>query len=268
VTRGGTGALSLLSTGEGNQSLSFGAFFNGSAWEADSTRAMLWEVGGAGITMYFNEGLSDGGAVPWSPIYHFRFSGGFTRFLVGSGSSSGNNAHNGIGMNDGTAPTTNPSAMVVQSSVTGDWRYRTSAASEGADLNHRVHNRTEQVNGAGTNYTFTGTHALVDFGTTDPSISLPTAGTYNVRAILTVLADAAGAGDAIEAKLRNTTDGADVSQVMLSSCPLNSGHHQVVVEAVVTITAAKTIQLWARNATSARGVAVSTATNIRYARMH
>ncbi|HBY60591.1 MAG TPA: hypothetical protein DEH78_12270 [Solibacterales bacterium] len=169
---------------------------------------------------------------------------------------------------NGTAPSVNPTNAIAFWSASGIWQYRSSAANEGAGQTNYVHNRTAQVEGTGTNYTLTNSTARVDFGTQDAEVTLPTAGTYVVDAILTVLADASGAGDEVRAKLYNSTDAADASQIMYHSCSGNSRYDQIHLRAVITVTAAKTIQIYAHNATSARGTVVSTSTNIRYSRMH
>jgi hypothetical protein len=126
---------------------------------------------------------------------------------------------------------------------------------------------TLKTTGAGTNYTLTGASALVDFGTTDPAVSMPGAGTFLILATLQVQADAAGANDDCRFKLRNTTDGADVGFERQVTMPANSALLHVEIVETVTVAAAKTIQLWGYNATSARGTVISTKTEIKSVRL-
>lgn len=127
--------------------------------------------------------------------------------------------------------------------------------------------QTAKATGAGTDYTLTGSTARVDFGTTDVEVALPGAGTFLLIATVQLQADAAGAGDEVLVKLRNSTDGADVGverRVTLSS---NSGFVAVDLMETVTVAAGKTVQLWAHNATSARGKVLSTRTELKSIRL-
>lgn len=250
ATLGGMFSIQAFGGGSGTTTLGLGAYNDGADWIATAERAVLISKG-TGFELLMNSGLTPGNSYSPTSVWSFSPVVRTCRVINGSGALG-----------------SNPASGVEWGADSGEWRYRTSGVDEGAGQINRVHNRTEQVNGAGTDYTLTGTLALVDFGTTDPSISLPTAGTYQVKSVFSVQADGAGSGDTIEAKLRNTTDGVDISQVVLNTCHTNSGYIQVTVQAVVTITAAKTVQLWARNATAARGTVVSTTTSISYSRMH
>lgn len=130
-----------------------------------------------------------------------------------------------------------------------------------------------QVIGAGTNYALTTTEARIDFGTTDPEIVLPTAGTYTLHGTVTFLFSsvASSIGDGVYCFFFNSTDVATVagdisSWTNLSATTVNQ--LTVTGTAVISVSASKTIQLWARNATGARGVVVSTQTAIKYVRLY
>jgi hypothetical protein len=128
-------------------------------------------------------------------------------------------------------------------------------------------NYGEQVAGAGTDYTLTGATARVDFGTTDAEVTLPTAGTYLLIATVQMQGDASGAGDEVRIKLRNSTDGADVGIERSVTTHVASTFETCDLMELVTVTAAKTIQLFAFNATSARGLILAAKTAIRYVRL-
>jgi len=187
---------------------------------------------------------------------------------VGISSAAPASATQTFWISGSAAPTADPSAGVVQWSGSSEWMYRTAASNEGAGQTNRVHNRSAQVTGSGTNYTLTNTTARIDFGTTDAEVSLPTAGTYLVLACVSFIGDAAGAGDSLRAKLRNSTDSTDVGAEKLVTMSTNSGREIIMLDEVVTITASKTIQIFGHNATSARGTVESTTTTIKYVRLY
>lgn len=171
----------------------------------------------------------------------------------------------GLQIGGSTAPSADPSSSFAIWADTGQFCYRTSAASEGAGQTNRVHNRTETVVGAGTAYSLTGSSAAVDFGTTDPSIALPTAGTYLLIAELHLTSNVGG--DEIHFKFRNTTDSSDVGSDRHLDAPVAGGHVLATMAETVTITATKTVALYAYNATAARGTVEAATTNIRYVRL-
>lgn len=173
----------------------------------------------------------------------------------------------GIVIADGTAPSADPTNAVALWSGAGAPQYRSATSGEGYGQTNYLHNRTSEVDGTGTNYTLTASNAHTVFGTTSPDITLPTAGTYVIDAIVQVLADAAGAGDQIHANIYNATDSSGIGNAGIISCAGNSYYQQIHLRGVVTVTASKSIQIWAYNATSARGSIVSTGTSIRYTRM-
>lgn len=122
------------------------------------------------------------------------------------------------------------------------------------------------ANGSGTNYTLTTSLARVDFGTTDPEVVLPTAGTYFVMANYITTASALSAADFHFAVLRNSTDSVffgSGSGMSLGASFNGNG----TVSGIITITASKTIQLWAVNFTAARGE-INSDTSIKYIRLY
>lgn len=172
-----------------------------------------------------------------------------------------------IQQSDSTALVADPTAASTQQSVAGEWQYRSSAASEGAGQTNRVHNRAGQVIGSGTDYTLTTSLARVDFGTTDPEVVLPTAGTYLIRGGVEFLSSALSTNDIHGATLRNATDSVFIGDTGLITLGV-SFYGKISVEAIVTVTASKTIQIWAFNTTVARGSVVSGGhTSISYVRL-
>lgn len=128
---------------------------------------------------------------------------------------------------------------------------------------------SSKVTGSGTDYTLgTGSSALVDFGTQDPEVALPGAGTFLILATVQIQADAGGAGDEVLVKLRQTTGTpADVGIERRVTMPANSALVPVDLVETVTVAAAETIQLWAYNATAARGTVISTKTELKVVRL-
>lgn len=128
-------------------------------------------------------------------------------------------------------------------------------------------NISAQVNSAGTNYARTTTTARVDFGTTDPEITLPTPGTYIVFAGTLYTADAVGALDVVAIALRNSTDSVYEGLSCNAMGAVASGQESLTISAVVTVTAPKVIQLWAVNATANRGTLIASVTYIHFIRL-
>lgn len=127
---------------------------------------------------------------------------------------------------------------------------------------------TAKATGAGTDYTLTGSTARVDFGTTDVELTLPGAGTFLLIATVQLQADAAGAGDEVRLKLRQTTGTpADVGIERRVTMPANSALVPVDLVETVTVAASQTIQLWAHNASSARGVVLAVKTEAKQVRL-
>jgi hypothetical protein len=175
----------------------------------------------------------------------------------------------GIYVQDGTTPSADPTTGWFETSVSGERLYRNSAANEGAGQNNRAHNRAAQVVGSGSDFVVAGTpFARVDFGTTDPEIALPTAGTYLVDAEVSFL-NGATANDNIQIKLYNSTDTADVASSERSVTSINASQRvQIRSSNILTVTAGKTIQLYGQNSTAARGTFEAVRTVIRYVRLY
>lgn len=164
-----------------------------------------------------------------------------------------------------TAPTADPATSAFQQwSEAGQWNYRTSVANEGAGQTNRVHNRAAQVTGSGTDYTLTNATAHVVF-TSSADIILPTAGTYMVQAFVSILGTTDA--DEVHAKLRNSTDATDIGAEKLATIPNTNGRVNFVLMEIVTVAATKTVQIFAHNATAARGTVESIRTNIKYIRL-
>ncbi len=107
----------------------------------------------------------------------------------------------------------------------------------------------------------------MDFGTTDPSVSLPGAGTFLIQGTVQFQADASGAGDEIRLKLRNSTDGSDVGIERRVTMPANDAFVPVDLCEIVTVAGAKTVQLWAYKATAAQGAVLAVGTEVRCVRV-
>lgn len=174
----------------------------------------------------------------------------------------------GIVLTNGASASADPANGVAIWSAGGEAFMRTSTASEGAGINARIFNRGEQSIGSGSDYTLTGSYAEAAFGS-GVVLSLPSAGTYEVSGIVTVDEDGANANDSISVKLYNTTDAADLtgSEKTISYLPA-AKRGQVSLKSIITITAAKTIKLYAKNGTAARGSVDSDQTSLYYVRLY
>lgn len=169
----------------------------------------------------------------------------------------------------GTLPSGNPANNFAAFMLDGNALfYRTAGSSEGIGANNYLHNRTDGVVGAGTAYSLTGSTARVDFGTTDAEVVLPTAGTYLLLATVQIQGDALGASDEIRVKLRNSTDASDVGVERSVTTAVASSFDPIDLLETVTVTASKTIQIFAFNTSSARGTIIAAKTAIRYVRLH
>jgi len=173
----------------------------------------------------------------------------------------------GLVIKDGTAASADPTTGSAIWSIGGAFQYRTSGANDGSGATNHLHNRAAQQAGVGTDYTLTNSTAQVAFGTTNASVTLPTAGTYLVQANVSII-NGATADDIYDAKLRNTTDAADVGVNKKVSGGPASGRVNIVLAELVTVAAAsKVITIFAFNETAARGTVESTTTDIRYVRL-
>lgn len=178
----------------------------------------------------------------------------------------------GLQLGDSIAPSNDPAAGVAlwADGTSDEWMYRSVASGEGSGRSNRVHNRLDQAVGTGTDYTLTGSTARVDFGTTDAQVDIPNGGTYLILATIQFVGDAAGAGDELHAKIRNSTDAVDVGFESTTTMPSNNGFVTMVLERrhVNNLGAAQTLQIFAHNATSARGTITSTKTSIKFIRCY
>lgn len=173
----------------------------------------------------------------------------------------------GIVFKDGTAATADPTTASAIWSVGGSLQYRTSGASEGSGQTNSLHNRAAQQYGVGTDYTLTNTLAQVNFGTTNATVTLPTAGTYLVEAQVSFITGTT-AGDEYQAKLRNTTDSTDIGAVRKYTGPTAAALKQTIfLSEIVTVTASKAVQIFAQNATAARGSIEAVTTVMKYIRL-
>ena len=209
-----------------------------------------------------------------SGVYFVEAGAGVAYFKGSSGVGIGTatfpaSLTNGITMADGNAPTANPGdPRFSMWCDDGQFAYRSSVTSEGAGQTNRVHNRTANMVGVGTDYTLTASMAKIDFGTTDNDITLPSAGTYLLIAQVAYIADSAGALDNVQLKLRNSTDSTDVGTTRSYAGFATISTLLQLTETVTVTAASKVIQIHAVNNTSARGVIDSVQTTLHYVRLH
>lgn len=168
----------------------------------------------------------------------------------------------GIAFPNGTAPSADPSDGVALWSESGAQKYRTSGANEGAGQANFVHNRSQTVAANGSAYVVTGSYAKIDFGTQDPEVTLPTAGTYLLIAHVRFLNEAAHSW----VKFYNSTDGADVGPEFASAQVVGPDEYgPVTLQWTVSVTASKTIDLRAKFTGTSSEVE---AAHISYVRLH
>jgi hypothetical protein len=174
----------------------------------------------------------------------------------------------GVVWKDATAAATaDPTTGGAMWSTGGALQYRTSGTNDGSGATNHLHNRTARQAGVGTDYSLTGSSAQVAFGTTNAAVTLPTAGTYLILANVSFIGGAA-IDDVFNAKLRNTTDSADVGVVKKVSGGPISGRANIFLSGVVVTTAVnKVVSIFAQNETAARGSVESTTTDIQYVRL-
>ena len=177
---------------------------------------------------------------------------------------------NGVVVTNGTAASADPSNGLATWVASGEWEYRTSASNEGSGGLNRVHNRGAVVVGSGTDFAVTGTaFARVDFSGQDPEVALPSAGTYLVWAEVALREDGVSANDDWSVKLYNSTDAADVANTVrsLGGLPVSEAG-QLRIQTIVTVSAGKTLQVYAKNASGARGQVAAAETVIGYVRLY
>jgi hypothetical protein len=175
----------------------------------------------------------------------------------------------GLYLVDGSPPIGDPATGWFQWADSGVPFYRSSAANEGAGQDNHYHNRTGSTFGAGTDYPLTASTAAVDFGTTDPKVTLPTPGTYLVWAELAVTEDGANANDEIRAKLRDESTSTDLSgsDQAISNLPIGK-LGTIKMQTTVTVGGGDVVAIWAFNNSSARGTVNSARTRIGYVRLY
>lgn len=110
---------------------------------------------------------------------------------------------------------------------------------------------TQSAYAAGTAYTLTATPALLDFGTTDPSISLDKVGRWLIEARANIQDNGAtfAASRTVTCKIRDTTNSADVTNGSdaiqtgtITGITGQAGNLQIAAE--LTVSGATTVQLW------------------------
>jgi len=129
---------------------------------------------------------------------------------------------------------------------------------------------SSQVTGAGTEYTLTGSYARVDFGTTDAQVTLSTAGTYLVTAIIGIANDSIySISAAVHFKFYNSTDSADVSNSeRKQNIQAAVANGQIVLQNLITVNGSKTIQIYGTSPTASADVDVIAAeTSISFVKL-
>lgn len=247
ATATGAGAFGLLATASNNNSIAFG---NASA----TTDANQIRMGTASISVSIQQNASIGNNLAIGIDWEKNFIAGMTK---------------GVFITNGAAATANPTNGAAMWVEAGELQYRTSASNEGAGTTNRFHNRGSQVTGSGSDFSIAGTaYARVDFGGQDPEIVLPTAGTYIVHATVEVSVGVV-ANDTFNFKLFNSTDTADVSNSDQRITNISASQTDTLSwPTILTVTATKTIQLYAQNSTAARGTITAVRTKIMYVRLY
>jgi hypothetical protein len=155
----------------------------------------------------------------------------------------------GLTFDNGVAASANPTNGVSMWSSGGAWQYRASATDEGAGQTNYVHNHYERAECDGTAYIVTATVAAIDCGTADPSITLPTAGTYLIigSAEYDMQSATFAANRSIQLYIRNTSDSANVYNSGAGTHVHTTASGRlttITISEVVTITSAKTFAMW------------------------
>ena len=170
-----------------------------------------------------------------------------------------------------TNTTSSASADPVNSAafwvINGEAKYRASGSGEGAGQNNHLHNRGAQVGGSGSDYALTTSYAQVTFGSSIV-MNLPSDGTYLITGRVAVDEGAADY-DQVFVKLYDATTAADVATTERSISNIPNGKRgEITLNTILTITAAHTIHLYAKNATAARGTIDSDETKLTYVRLY
>lgn len=120
-----------------------------------------------------------------------------------------------------------------------------------AQLQAYLQPSTKSAYAAGTVYTLTATSALLDFGTTDPSITLDVDGRWLIEARANIQNNAAtfAASRTVTVKVRDTTNSADVTNATdnfqtgtVTAVTGQAGNPQIAAELLVSGSTA--VQLW------------------------
>ncbi|HUS37376.1 MAG TPA: hypothetical protein VM680_18660 [Verrucomicrobiae bacterium] len=194
----------------------------------------------------------------------------FTGMLaVGGGTTFPTGATGGFYAFDSTGPSADPATGFYIWSEGGVFKYRGSTASEGSGGSFAFHNRTESTAGSGSDYPLTTSTAAVDFGGTDPNITLPTPGTYWVTAHVSLVGGGT-ANDDYRFKMRNTTTAADVSDSDYWVSNVQASQRQPLTfgAKVTTATINNVIALYGFNNTAARGTVEAPRTKLAFTRMY
>lgn len=170
--------------------------------------------------------------------------------------------HGGTGAD--LSGTGGPSQVLQQASAGGDVTVGQLALSDIAGAGSST-----TAYGAGTAYSFTNTAAAIDFGTTDPSITLTTAGTYLLFAQVLLAYNAATVvAETATVKMRRTNNTpADVGQVVVIDLPVATtltysyGVVQLPVERYTTANTTDTVTLFG-NVSAALGAGTIDATAV------
>lgn len=187
---------------------------------------------------------------------------------TGAGTTLPSGASQALMFAPGAGPSGTPSGYTLMWSSGGEQFYQSGASGEGDSAANRIHNRTATVLGAGTDYSLTSSTAFVDFGTTDPKVTLPTDGTYLIWAEEAITAGGT-ANDDYRAKLRNETASTDISGSDQAMTNLGAGFTGTIrMQATATATAGNVIAIWSHNNTAARGTVNSARTRIGYVRLY
>lgn len=174
----------------------------------------------------------------------------------------------GIAFLNGSSPNAQATNAWVLYSEAAEPFYRTGLASEGAEQNNRLHNRGATVTGTGTAYSFTASTARVDYSGQGAEILLPSAGTYFVTGVVTVI-NGATANDEYHVKLRNFEDDLDItdSERVISNMAAST-IAQIHLQNVITVSESRTIVVWGHNGTAARGTSDPATTSLSYVRLY
>lgn len=142
-----------------------------------------------------------------------------------------------------------------------------SLATSDVTTNHIVANYNSAISCSGTDYSITTTLTNCTFGTTSPSIVIPSAGTYLVNVGFSG-GGSATAGDEFVFQLYDVTNGHALGIAGHFDQPASGDHDYVTEMRFYTATNSGTIWLQIANNAGTRGTVISTNTSIRYIRLN